>query len=92
MYQAYTDLCLDYEMINLLMCKCIPFTEQLIRKRFFPTAPTQPNLMISISFLEFYTALFECTGNVVMAVVAALSNFYERQGYPVVSKRVSFIQ
>lgn len=74
------------------MCKCIHFAERLIQQGFFPAAPTQPNLAISISFLEFYTALFERTGDAVTAVAAALSNFYERRGYPVVDKKVSSIQ
>ena len=73
------------------MCKCVPFAERLIGQGFFPMAPTQPNLAISISFLEFYTMLFERTGDAVTAVVAALSNFYERRGYPVVDKKVSSI-
>lgn len=72
------------------MCNCTHFAERLIHQGFFPTAPTQPNLAISISFLEFYTALFERTGNAVTAVAAALSSFYESRGYPVVDKMVRF--
>lgn len=72
------------------MCNCTHFAERLIHQGFFPTAPTQPNLAISISFLEFYMALFERTGNAVTAVAAALSSFYESRGYPVVDKKVRF--
>ena len=66
-----------------------PLREQLIQQGFFPTAPSQPNLTVSIPFLEFYMPLFERTGDAVMAIAAALSNFYERQGYPVVNQKVS---
>ena len=71
------------------MCKCTPFAERLIEQGFFPTAPSQPNLAVSISFLEFYRTLFERTGDAVTAIAAALSNFYDRRGYPVVDKKVS---
>ena len=71
------------------MCKCTPFAEWLIKQGFFPTAPSQPNLAVSISFLKFYRTLFEHTGNAVTAIAAALSNFYNRWGYPVVNKKVS---
>ena len=81
---------LDYETINLLMCKCTPFTARLIQQGFFPTAPSQPNLTISILFLEFYRALFEHTGDMITTVAATLSSFYDRWGYPVVDKKVSF--
>ena len=72
------------------MCNYTHFAERLIHQGFFPTAPTQPNLAISISFLEFYMTLFEGTGNAVMAVAAALLSFYESRGYPVVDKMVRF--
>ena len=71
------------------MCKCTPFTEQLIKQGFFPTAPSQPNLAVSISFLKFYRTLFEHTDDAVTAIVAALSNFHDRHGYLVVDKKVS---
>ena len=73
------------------MCTCIPFAERLIVQGLFPTAPTQPKLTISITFLEFYTALFEWMGNAVMAVAATLSNFYDRRGYPMENKKVCLI-
>jgi hypothetical protein len=46
-------------MIDLPTCSCRPFITVLVENGFFPTAPTQPNLAISIDFLEFYYALFE---------------------------------
>ena len=71
------------------MCKCTHFAVQLIEQGFFPTAPSQPNLAVSISFLEFYRVLFKHMGNAVSAVAATLSNFYDRRGNPVVDKKVS---
>ena len=81
---------LDYETINLPMCKCTPFAVWLIQQGFFPTAPSQPNLTISILFLEFYRALFEHTGDMITTVAATLSSFYGRRGYPVVDKKLNF--
>ena len=71
------------------MCKCTHFAVWLIKQGFFPTAPSQPNLTVLISFLKFYRVLFKHTGNTVTAVVATLSNFYNSWGYPVVDKKVS---
>ena len=71
------------------MCKCTPFAKQLIEQGFFPTASSQPNLTVSILFLKCYRTLFEHTGDTVTAIAATLSNFYNRQGYLVVDKKVS---
>ena len=74
------------------MCTCICFAEHLIIQGLFPTAPTQPKLAISITFLEFYIALFKWMGNAVMAIATTLSNFYERRGYPVEDKKVCLMK
>lgn len=78
----------DYQSIDLPMCQCRPFAELLIERGFFPTAPSQPNLAISIDFLELYCALFEQTGDAVTAIAAAMSKLYSRRGFPVVNKQV----
>jgi hypothetical protein len=79
----------DYETIDLPSCSCRPFTSVLVEHGFFPTAPTQPHLAISINFLEFYYALFEQSADAVGAMAAALSKFYNRQGFPITNAKVS---
>ena len=61
----------------------------MIDRGFFPTAPHQPRLAISIDFLELYHALFEHTGDAVTAMSAALSKLYARRGYPVNNAKAS---
>lgn len=62
----------------------------LVERGFFPTAPNQPRLAISIDFLEFYYALFEHTGDAVTAITSALSKFYARRGFPVKNEQVCY--
>ena len=57
-----------------------PFSERLVAQGLFPTVPNQPELAIFITFFEFYTALFERTGDAVTAVAAAFSNFMTEEG------------
>jgi hypothetical protein len=61
----------------------------LVEHGFFPTAPSQPNLAVSIDFLEFYYALFEQSADAIGAMAAALSKFYNRRGFPVNGPNVS---
>ena len=80
---------LDYQTIDLPTCSCRSFATILVENGFFPTAPSQPNLAISIDFLEFYYALFEQSADAVGAMAAALSKFYNRRGFPVNNAKVS---
>jgi hypothetical protein len=79
----------DYETIDLPSCSCRPSASILVEHGFFPTAPTQPHLAISIDFLEFYYALFEQSADAVGAMAAALSKFYNRRGFPITNAKVS---
>jgi hypothetical protein len=63
-----------------------------VENGFFPTAPSQPNLAISIDFLEFYYALFKQSADAVGVMAAALSKFYNRRGFPVNNAKVSVSQ
>ena len=85
-----TDM-LDYQTIDLPTCSCQSFATILVENGFFPTAPSQANLAISIDFLEFYYALswFEQSADAVGAMAAALSKFYNRRGFPVNNAKVS---
>jgi len=71
------------------MCRCRPFAAILVENSFFPAAPSQPNIVISIDFLEFYYALFEQSADAVGAMAAALSKFYNRRGFEVIDAKVS---
>jgi len=82
---------LDYQTIELPTCSCCSFATILVEHGFFPTAPSQPNLAISIDFLEFYYALFEQSADAVGAMAAALSKFYNRRGFPVNGPNVSVL-
>lgn len=54
----------------------------------FPTAPTNPKTAISITLLEFYSALFEKSCDAVGAFAGALNTFYERHGFTVLNAKV----
>ena len=75
-------------MIDVKSCDCHTLSSALIDHGFFPTAPNQPRLAISIDFLELYHALFEHTGDVVTAMSAALSKLYTWRGFPINNKKV----
>jgi hypothetical protein len=79
----------DYQTIDLPTCGCRPFATILVEHGFFPTAPSQPNLAISIDFLEFYYTLFEQSAYAVGAMETALSKFYNRRGCAVTNYKVS---
>jgi hypothetical protein len=81
----------DYEAIDVKSCSCRSLSSTLIDHGFFPTAPNQPRLAISIDFLELYHSLFEHTGDAVTAMSAALSKLYTRRGFPVNNKKVRSI-
>ncbi|KIM68756.1 hypothetical protein SCLCIDRAFT_88380, partial [Scleroderma citrinum Foug A] len=50
----------------------------LILHGLFPTAPTQPQMTISIELLSFFCAIFKCSCNMTHALMAALSTYYAR--------------
>jgi hypothetical protein len=79
----------DYEIIDMPSCSCRSFASILVEHGFFPTAPTQPHLAVSINFLEFYYALFEQSADAVGAMAAALSKLYNRRGFPITNAKVS---
>lgn len=81
----------DHEFVEFMYCPNHPLQEQIVRCGFFPTSPTGPRMAVSIRLLEFYYALFEKSGDAVMALSAALKNFYIRCGFPVVTDSVSHI-
>ena len=69
--------------MDIPTCTCWTLPQILVEHGFFPTAPSQPHVAISINFLEFYNVLFEHTGDAITAITSALTNLYTRQGYSV---------
>lgn len=79
----------DQDTVDIPACACQSLPQVLVERGFFPTAPSQPRLAVSIDFLEFYNALFEHTGDAVTAIASALANLYARRGYSVKTDEVS---
>jgi hypothetical protein len=53
----------------------------LVANGLFPTAPTSPQMAVSIFLLEFYSALFARSCDAVNALAGALNAFYKRRGF-----------
>ncbi|KAI5987394.1 hypothetical protein F5J12DRAFT_728510, partial [Pisolithus orientalis] len=47
----------------------------------FPTAPSQPCIVISVELLRFYHVLFEHSCDSINALASALNTNYEHQGF-----------
>ncbi|KIM60932.1 hypothetical protein SCLCIDRAFT_123248, partial [Scleroderma citrinum Foug A] len=65
--------------------------QTLVSHGLFPTAPTQPQMAISIELLSFYRALFERSCDAVNAFAAALHTFYTKRGFRIANCKVSDI-
>ncbi|KAL0062006.1 hypothetical protein AAF712_011162 [Marasmius tenuissimus] len=63
-------------------CKCRNLSQSLVLRGFFPTAPSQPRMAISIHLLEFYQSLCEQSSDAVTALAGALESTYRRRGLP----------
>lgn len=48
---------------------------------FFPTAPLEPRVAVSVELLELYGKLFERSGDAITAFTAALKDFYMSRGF-----------
>ncbi|EMD40254.1 hypothetical protein CERSUDRAFT_46500 [Gelatoporia subvermispora B] len=70
-----------YENVSVPFCECIPLPHVLIASGMFPTAPSQPCTAVSIDLLDFYSALFEHSGDAITALARALCKFYTRRGW-----------
>lgn len=61
----------------------------LVHHGFFPTAPSQPRMAVSVELLAFYRALFERSCDAINALASALHTYYIRRVYRMVNKNVS---
>ncbi|KAG6369472.1 hypothetical protein JVT61DRAFT_14362 [Boletus reticuloceps] len=55
---------------------------------FFPTAPSQPRMAVSVDLLGFYRALFERSCDAINALASALHMHYVRRGFRIANKNV----
>ncbi|EMD32841.1 hypothetical protein CERSUDRAFT_27471, partial [Gelatoporia subvermispora B] len=60
----------------------------LVASGMFPTAPLIPRIAISIDLLEFYSAIFERSGDAVTALARALRNLYSKRGWRALDQSV----
>ncbi|EMD40519.1 hypothetical protein CERSUDRAFT_44780, partial [Gelatoporia subvermispora B] len=71
----------DFEDVVVPYCGCHSVAHVLVASGMFPTAPVVPRIAISIDLLEFYSALFERSGDAVTALARALRNLYSKRGW-----------
>ena len=62
--------------------------QALVENGFFPTAPSQLQMAVSIHLLQFYRTLFEQSCEAVNALSTALHTFYTERGFNVLDKKV----
>ncbi|KAL0567593.1 hypothetical protein V5O48_014405 [Marasmius crinis-equi] len=70
-------------------CRCQSLSQSLVLNGFFPTAPSQPRMAISIHLLEFYKALCEQSSDAVSALAGALDATYRRRGFRILDSKGS---
>ncbi|KIJ09173.1 hypothetical protein PAXINDRAFT_37529, partial [Paxillus involutus ATCC 200175] len=63
-------------------------SQVLVHSGFFPTAPSQPRMAVSIDLLAFYRTLFEWSCDAINALASALQTHYIRRGFQVLNKAV----
>jgi hypothetical protein len=71
----------DCALINVTGCTCETIPQVLVSHGLFPTAPSRPQMAVSIELLEFYSCLFEQSCDAINALAAALRAFYARRGF-----------
>ena len=85
----FRSLChLDFVTLTVASCKCLTVAQVLLYFGFFPTAPSQPRMAVSVDLLAFYQALFERSCDAVNALASTLHMHYIRRGFRMVNKNV----
>ncbi|KAG2096052.1 uncharacterized protein F5147DRAFT_747619 [Suillus discolor] len=64
----------------------------LIHHGLFPTAPSQPQMAVSVDLLSFYCTLFEHSCDAINALASALKNYYSWWGYQMTDAQGKVIQ
>ncbi|KAG1796137.1 hypothetical protein EV424DRAFT_1334190 [Suillus variegatus] len=59
-----------------MSCRCANLAQTLVFYGLFPTAPSQPRMVISVELLAFYHSLFERSCDAVNALASALNTHY----------------
>ena len=78
----------DFVTLEVASCECSTVAQVLLHFGFFPTAPSQPRMAVSVDLLAFYRALFERSCDAVNALASALHTHYIRRGFRMVNKNV----
>ena len=79
---------LGFEVQDISSCECQNIFHVLMRHGLFPTAPSQPRMVISTDLLDFFRALFERSCDAVNALASTLNSFYTRRGFRLLNKQV----
>ncbi|KAL0575864.1 hypothetical protein V5O48_006114 [Marasmius crinis-equi] len=79
--------CTDHCTRSFKHCRCQSLAQSLVLHGFFPTAPSQPRMAISIRLLEFYKALCEQSSDAVAALAGALDATYRRRGFRILDSK-----
>ncbi|KAG2154221.1 uncharacterized protein EDB93DRAFT_1081583 [Suillus bovinus] len=61
-----------------MSCRCANLAQTLIFHGLFPTAPSQPQMAISVELLACHRSLFQCSCDAVNALASALHMHYTR--------------
>ncbi|KAG6371481.1 hypothetical protein JVT61DRAFT_9515 [Boletus reticuloceps] len=83
---------IDFISTTVTSCKCATTAQILVHHGFFPTAPSQPRMAVSVELLSFYRTLFERSCDAINALAFALHTYYICQGYRMVNKNKEAIQ
>jgi hypothetical protein len=89
--QIFADIYSGFTSIDMLSCTCSTLHQVLVHHGLFPTAPSQPQMAVSIDLLSFYRALFERSCDAINALASALKNHYSRRGYQMTNAQVTYI-
>ncbi|KAJ3553783.1 hypothetical protein NM688_g3435 [Phlebia brevispora] len=78
-----------FEIKDVSYCECTLLPVRLVQNGMFPSAPIEPRLAVSVHLLDFYSALFERSGDAVTAMAGALHKFYIQRGWQIINEKGS---
>ncbi|KAG1857649.1 hypothetical protein C8R48DRAFT_775569 [Suillus tomentosus] len=86
---VHIDSLLGFETIEALSCQCSSLPQVLIHHGLFPTAPSQPQMAVSLELLSFYRALFERSCDAINALTCALKTYYFCRGFQLTDSKAT---
>ncbi|KAG2337311.1 hypothetical protein BDR05DRAFT_978544 [Suillus weaverae] len=78
--QIFADIYAGLTSTDVLSCTCSTLHQVLVHHGLFLTAPSQPQMAVSINLLSFYRVLFERLCDAINALASALKNHYSWWG------------